>query len=289
MRSEDDPRVRVATDLLQDRLEHVFEETSADCYDRLANLQQLPPDIAATGYESIRTAIKQWRENSLECISESFSSFVALLRESRQDAENATERLATMLSWQAIDRAFRWTTKKRSNNIRFKEWMTRATSADFLRVDGLRMVSPKCNAKSFQTTQLNCDFRTQFERLLNRLSNEAFLNNPAAQSTRTAIFSDSPAAEVHKGFVHSDDYRAVTLKGKKYNLTPNQALIVASLHEAHLKRLSGVSKATLLKSIDAPDSRLRDSFRSGDGKTLWKNFVTRVGRGMYALRLPLQY
>jgi hypothetical protein len=288
MGSEDDPSVRAARDLLQDRLEHVFEKTSADCYDRLANLQELYPDIGATGYESIRAGIKRWRENSLECISEGFRSFVALLRESHQDEGETPVELAEMLSWQAIDRAFLWTTKKKSNRTRFKEWITRATAADALWVEGLRMVSPKCNRGKGQTTQLNCDFRSQFERLLYQLRKEAFLGKPTAQSTSTATFSEPPAPEVQNVFVHGHDYRAVIVKGKKYNLTPNQALVFETLYDAYVKRLPAVSKATLLKSMNAPHSRLRDSFRSGDGPKLWKNLIRRVRRGMYALRLPPQ-
>ena len=86
-------------------------------------------------------------------------------------------------------------------------------------------------------------------------------------------------------FVYSDDYRAITFKGNKYALTTNQAIVVQALHEAHQHDLAGLSSATLLEKIGSPNSRLQDSFKSGDGPTIWKILITRRAKGLYSLNL----
>jgi hypothetical protein len=282
MESEDDPRVTAAKKLLRSRLEEVFAETSAACHDRLAELEYPPP---ATGEADpiFRDAIKTWRERSLECITEGFKSFFVLTPESQHTARS---NIAKNLTWDAINQVFSWTAEDRSNSSRFEEWRRWATSTDFWAVGGLRMVSLECSRLSSLADQLNCDFRTQFERCLNQLENEAFLNSPAAQSTKTAVASDSNANGMQSSFAHSEGYRTVTVSGKHYVLTPNQALIIQALHEASVKGTQAVSAAALRKSIGGHRSRIRDSFRSGDGRKLWKKFVTQIGKGMYALKLP---
>ncbi len=88
-------------------------------------------------------------------------------------------------------------------------------------------------------------------------------------------------------FVYSEDYRAITVNGDKYCLTPNQALVFQVLHQYHQLGLAGVAMTILLGRIGSPSSRLRDSFRSGDGPKLWK-LIVKAGKmkDMVCLRLP---
>lgn len=136
--------------------------------------------------------------------------------------------------------------------------------------------------------RLSCDFRIQFEGLLDRLRNRELSDIRTAKSTGTGTFSELPTADAQNVFVHSEDYRSITVKGEKYNLTTNQALIIKKLHNAYVKKLGSVSTTVLLTSIEAPRSRLRDSFRSGDGPKVWQKLIRQPRRGAYALRLPRQ-
>jgi hypothetical protein len=88
-------------------------------------------------------------------------------------------------------------------------------------------------------------------------------------------------------FHHSADYRAIKFKGTDYVLTPNQSLVVQVLHEALKEEISGASSTTLSDRLGTPASRLRDSFRSGDGPRLWKTLIVKVPRtkDMYKLNL----
>jgi hypothetical protein len=105
-------------------------------------------------------------------------------------------------------------------------------------------------------------------------------------SERAQIPSPSPL----EPFVHSPDYRAITVNGESYCLTSNQALVVQFLHEQFERGVAGVAQATLLERIGSPSSRLRDSFRSGDGPKLWGKLIVRVEKtkDMFCLRLSAQ-
>jgi hypothetical protein len=247
--SEDDPRIKAAKCLLQSRLEDILAKTSADCHDKFAEFQYIPVADPA-GDPIIRAAIRDCTERSMERISEGFNSLLALTWESQNNTRDTAADMAKMLTWEAIDQTFQWTAEDRGNLIRFREWQTRAIALGFARADDLLIVPPECTLQGANLAEfLHWHFLTRFERLLNQLRDEAFLNSLTAQSTRTAASSDSPALGVENGFVHSDDYRAVTVKGKKYNLTPNQARIFEKLYAAHLKRLPSVSTAALLLRI----------------------------------------
>jgi hypothetical protein len=277
MGSEGDARVKAAKDSLQSRLKDVFDKTLYDCHNRLLEFEY--PFSTGAGDSVVRDAIDDWRAKSLECITKGFESFLAVTR------GNARADIARSLTWEAIDQAFNWTGEDRGNSTRFEEWLTEATSMDIVWVYGLRMVSLECNVQNVpQTVQLNCDFRTQFERLLDQLRNEAFSNIPTAQSTKPADSLD--ASGIQNGFTHSDDYRSVTARDKHYTLTPNQARIIQTLDEAAARGIYAVSTAALRKSIGGTQSRIRDSFRSGDGRKFWEEFVVQTGRGMYVLKLP---
>jgi hypothetical protein len=69
-------------------------------------------------------------------------------------------------------------------------------------------------------------------------------------------------------------------------LSTNQALIVQELHEAHERGLRSVSREQLLSRLGSPNSRVRDSFKSGDGPRVWKSLIISNRKGMYSLNLP---
>ena len=108
--------------------------------------------------------------------------------------------------------------------------------------------------------------------------------NPAAlHSTAEAV---PPGARAIEAFTHGKDYRTIAVAGIQYTLTTNQALIVEELHAAHKKGLSGCSTEHLLDRLGAHRSRVKDSFRGGDGPCIWKSLVVPNGKGFYRLNIP---
>jgi hypothetical protein len=184
---EGDMRVAAAKRWLQRRLEEAFSETSFYCRSVFAEFQY-PPVTTGEGDPVVRQAVRQFRDRSLECVRDGFSRFLEVIRTSQHDIGDDLADLAKNLTWQAIDETF-WPASDRGNPSRFQEWTTQA-EAGFWVEGGVPMVSPECNVPSSSLAgQLNCDFRTQFEHLLNMLRDEA-LSNP------TAIPSNTPVEEI---------------------------------------------------------------------------------------------
>jgi hypothetical protein len=90
-----------------------------------------------------------------------------------------------------------------------------------------------------------------------------------------------------QNFTHSEDYRCIVIDGTSYSLSSNQALIITELHAAYERGLAGCSGEYLLERLGSPSSRLRDSFRSGDGPKLWGHFIRKVHgkKDLYCLLL----
>lgn len=113
------------------------------------------------------------------------------------------------------------------------------------------------------------------------------LNRDTEPHTRKAasVARDRLASETN--FSHSDDYRTIRFAGREYSLTTNQALIIETLNESRKNGHRSVSKETLLSRIGSPQSRLRDSFRSGDGPALWGKLIVKTPktRDMYTLKV----
>jgi len=132
----------------------------------------------------IRAAIRDWRDRSLKCIKKGFKSLVVLIRESQLDAGSTPADMAKMLTWEAIDQAFFWTTEDKSNSTRFKEWESRV-KLELATVDGLQiMVSPECILQNVPLVdQFSCDFKIRFKQCVDELWRKALLDVPAAQST----------------------------------------------------------------------------------------------------------
>jgi hypothetical protein len=94
------------------------------------------------------------------------------------------------------------------------------------------------------------------------------------------------APEGDSRFTHSDDYRSIRFRGENHSLSHHQAIIVATLHKAHLAGLPDVAKAKLLAAIQAETSEVRDSFRKS---ALWKTLVCRGSRrGSYRINLGFE-
>jgi hypothetical protein len=79
---------------------------------------------------------------------------------------------------------------------------------------------------------------------------------------------------------HSDDYRIITFKGKRYELPPQRAAIVKVLHES---RWYAASKQKIQHKTGCRE--IRDSFRTGHGPELWNNLIISCGKGSYRLNL----
>ena len=84
MGSNDDP-VKVAKSLLRSRLENLCVETATECYHTFARQSGMSPPwvppafLLPKGRELLGKYVTQWRENSLEVITEGFKSIVALM------------------------------------------------------------------------------------------------------------------------------------------------------------------------------------------------------------------
>jgi len=99
-----------------------------------------------------------------------------------------------------------------------------------------------------------------------------------------------PSVEVGRadvGFHHSDDFRSVSVGGRRFTLTPRQAEVVQILYRAHCNRTPEVGwpyiRAELSTRIDSYPERLTDIFKRSDA---WgKLIVPGKTRGSYRLSL----
>ncbi len=174
---EDDPRVTATKELLQGRLESVFDKTSKDCHDKLwpkgplpIDLHNLPAEVVfGPNYDTIiRSAISQWKEQSLLYVTAGYKSLIRLIWQIQRDAATSAD-IAMELAWEAVDEAFGWTGADKTGSTRFEEWQRLATLLD---------------VPVFE--QLNRDFLLLFERHLNNLRLEAISSAPTAHSMDAA-------------------------------------------------------------------------------------------------------
>ncbi len=88
-------------------------------------------------------------------------------------------------------------------------------------------------------------------------------------------------------FMHSEGYRFVSWRGKSYELTSNQSIIIKKLHTQYLIGVADIHQGELLKEIGQPHSRVRDSFRSTN-RTLWGTLIIHAaGARRGSLRINL--
>ena len=78
-----------------------------------------------------------------------------------------------------------------------------------------------------------------------------------SKSTNETMEVSDPVA-----FTHSPDYRSVTLRGKNYPLTSQQAQMIQILHQAHESGNPDVSVAHILERLEKQSSRWQDTFKS---------------------------
>jgi len=124
--------------------------------------------------------IKQWREESRECIREGFKSVFALMPQQSAQADAAKD-----LIWGVIDQVFRWT-KDRNTSTRFQEWLHKAGFSPPFEMDGLMDGLEGSWLQTSIPDQLDYDFRTEFERVLTQLRHDAFSTLPS-----TALLASS--------------------------------------------------------------------------------------------------
>jgi hypothetical protein len=91
------------------------------------------------------------------------------------------------------------------------------------------------------------------------------------------------AKKLKTGFTHSEDFRSVNWRGKKYTFTSKQAQAVEILCEHFEKGTPEVGKDYILEQLDSESSRLRDIFRKHPA---WKALIVKGSkRGTYRLAL----
>jgi hypothetical protein len=73
-------------------------------------------------------------------------------------------------------------------------------------------------------------------------------------------------------FTHSEEYRRISWRGKRYEPTRNQRVFIKKLHLQYLIGAPDVHQDELLKEIGQPSSRVRDSFRSAN-RELWGTLI----------------
>ncbi len=101
-------------------------------------------------------------------------------------------------------------------------------------------------------------------------------------------FQGEPIKNLGPGFFrHAEDYSWISWRGKRYELTWNQSVIIKKLRKQYLVGAPDVHKDELLKVIGRPISRVRDSFRSANQELLGTLIVHAAGarRGTYRLNL----
>jgi hypothetical protein len=85
-------------------------------------------------------------------------------------------------------------------------------------------------------------------------------------------------------FSHSPDYRAVTIRGKKFTLTAQQASMIEILHEAYKCGNPDVSIADILERLEKNSSRWQDTWKSSLDA---RKALIRSGKRKGTLRLAL--
>jgi hypothetical protein len=86
-------------------------------------------------------------------------------------------------------------------------------------------------------------------------------------------------------FIYSVDYRWISVGGREFDLSPNEASIVRHLHEAHLVGIKKVSRASIIEDV-SPNSKaekLRDLF-SKPHRSAYHELIDHNGSGMYWLK-----
>jgi hypothetical protein len=197
-------------------------------------------------------------------------------------AKDATEGLIPLPRYRRIARGRRTHAKGKKEDAKeraaFFEWLV-DPDAELSRQDALSkfgIPEPRVGVWAELAMQLAVPFEKALRATLKQLAQDALVRSVSDTAEQKTA---SPT------FVHSEDYRAITINGRQFSLTTNQALVVQTLHEAYEKGLVGVSVTTLLERIGAPSSRLRDSFRAGEGVELWNILILKRGRDMYSLKL----
>ena len=92
------------------------------------------------------------------------------------------------------------------------------------------------------------------------------------------------------GFSHNETYRSVSLNGRSFSLTPNQAIVVETLHFAWKEALPDVSLEQIADRIGRrrqarKNLRLRDIFK-GNRATLDALIATGGSKGTYRINIP---
>lgn len=129
------------------------------------------------------------------------------------------------------------------------------------------------------------DAETAADRAL-AVAGDALVNIKAELAVRQARGSIRGDAAPRKpvGFVHSPDYRSVSIQGTTYLLTPGQAHVVEILHRARKEGTPEVGIHYVLEKLGTPNSRWQDTFRDDYGA---KDALIESGAKKGTLRLKI--
>ena len=93
-----------------------------------------------------------------------------------------------------------------------------------------------------------------------------------------------PQQPVDECFLHSDDFRIVTLHGRRFELTELQAMVVKRLYEASRSNDTCIGSKLLLAGVsEANEPKISNVFRSLPN---WRDLIDpSKRRGFYRLKL----
>ena len=88
--------------------------------------------------------------------------------------------------------------------------------------------------------------------------------HPDAQNgaSTAQITGNKTAKTAASTLTHASDYRSVTLGGKRYELTPRQAQMIAILHTACTNGHPDVAVAHILEKLETPNGRWQDTWKT---------------------------
>ncbi len=143
----------------------------------------------------------------------------------------------------------------------------------------------KINEQSIPPTFYRPDLRSFAERIGQKppFLFPAMRKRSAGEPNALPEASGKKTDKMKDVFQHSDDFRSVTWKGKKFTFTSRQAQVIELLYDASQNNTPDVGKDYILEQLDSPSSRLRDTFKNSP---VWGTLIIRgKKKGTYRLNL----
>lgn len=107
----------------------------------------------------------------------------------------------------------------------------------------------------------------------------------AKRESRSAPMTQLPAATpAARPFAYSQDYRSISVRGRTYTLTSQQAQMIEILHKAHENGTPDISIAHILERLEKKTSCWQDTFKSNPNA---RKALVKSGARRGTLRLNL--